>query len=83
MFECQSLDSTSNPYLSYMLLIYAGLDGIDSNLDLEQVQKHYIDRTLPSSLKEAMDLASKSDFIKQYVPESILKTYLNGSDEDF
>ena len=50
----QSLDSTSNPYLSYMLLIYAGLDGIDSNLDLEQVQKHYIDRTLPSSLKEAI-----------------------------
>lgn len=83
MFECQSFDSTSNPYLSYMLLIYAGLDGIDSNLDLEQIQKHYIDHVLPASLEEAIELAKKSDFIKQHVPESILKTYLNSSDENF
>lgn len=82
MFECQSLDSASNPYLAYMLLIYAGLDGVNSNLDLEQVQKRYIDRVLPSSLEEAMDLAGKSDFIKQHVPESILKTYLNDTDEN-
>lgn len=83
MFECQSFDSTSNPYLSYMLLIYAGLDGIDSNLDLEKIQEHYKNRVLPTNLEEAMDLAKKSYFIKQHVPESILKTYLNGSNEDF
>ena len=84
-FELRSADPCANPYLALYLLIEAGLEGIEENLDpgesmdfnlyqaqpgvTAQIQK------LPEQLGEAMQLALYSDFVKKYVPEKILAAY--------
>ena len=72
--ELRSPDAGSNPYLVYALLIYAGLEGIEGRLELpdEMDEKG---ASLPGSKKEAAKLALESDFVKEFVPEGIIKEY--------
>ena len=83
--ELRSPDPLANPYLAFALLIYAGLDGLqrklsppeESTLNLfkatpEQLSKF---RKLPENLVVARKLAENSDFIKTYIPQSILEIY--------
>ena len=80
-FELRSPDPCANPYLAYSLLIYAGLEGIRNrmqlssplNINLFTADKSITDslETLPTSLKEAKELAQKSSLIRQYLPELI------------
>ena len=83
--ELRSPDPTANPYLAFTLLIYAGLDGIkkgtclpdpvDLNLfkadpkTLENIKK------LPDNVKAARRIASESGFIKEHIPEQIVRIY--------
>lgn len=72
--ELRSPDAGSNPYLVYALLIYAGLEGIEKKLPLPG-EMDASEPALPASKKEAAMLARKSDFIREYVPEGILREY--------
>ncbi len=85
--ELRSADPTTNPYLAFALLIYAGLEGIeykkalpeetDINLfkaDEETLKKF---KKLPESLKEACATAGESEFVKEYIPSRVLDIYLN------
>ena len=83
--ELRSADPTANPYLAFALLIYAGIYGVEQALTppepadinlftapdevLAQFQK------LPQSLKEAAEIASSSDFIRQHLPEAVMEAY--------
>lgn len=70
----RSPDALSNPYLAYALLIYAGLYGIENKLALPgEAQEGTL---LPQSLKEAMGVATSSDFVKEHIPDQIIKRYL-------
>ncbi len=72
--ELRSPDAGSNPYLVYALLIHAGLSGIQRRLTLpDEMEKDAL--LLPESKKEAAKLAEASDFIKEFVPEEIIKEY--------
>ena len=75
--ELRSPDASGNPYLVYALLIHAGLDGIRNRLSLpeEMDEKGPL---LPGSLKEARRLASESGFVREIVPEGILRKYTKG-----
>ncbi len=83
--ELRSPDSTANPYLAFALIIYAGLYGINNKLEMPKAvddNPYNADgelpqsfQRLPSSLKEACDKAYKSEFIKEHIPEEILKIY--------
>ena len=83
--ELRSPDPTTNPYLAYALLIYAGLYGIENKLDLPpaaELNFFKADKTparqykeLPDTLEEAKALAQKSEFIKKNLPESIINIY--------
>ena len=83
--ELRSPDPTTNPYLAYALLIYAGLYGIENKLDLPpaaEINFFKADKTtarrykeLPDTLEEAKALAQKSEFIKKHLPESIINIY--------
>ena len=83
--ELRSPDNTANPYLAFALLIYAGLEGIENriplpepvNVNLFKADRDVTDRLLklPGTAAEAADIAAKSDFIRRYIPESILKLY--------
>lgn len=81
----RSPDPMTNPYLAFAILIYAGLEGISDNKDLtlpENVNLNSADssvleglKTLPATLQDAKQAASESDFVKKYIPESILNFY--------
>lgn len=73
--ELRSPDASSNPYLVYSLLIYAGLYGIEHQLELPNIDKNT--QALPSSKKEAAKLALESEFIRSIVPEEIIKEYVS------
>ena len=83
--ELRSPDPMANPYLAYALLIYAGLYGIENKLDLppaadvnffkadRSIQKQY--QELPETLEMAKKIASDSEFVAKYLPESIINIY--------
>ncbi len=72
--ELRSPDAESNPYLVYALLIHAGLSGIERKLPLPEETDDKAE-SLPGSRKEAVKLALHSDFVRQYVPEEIIREY--------
>ncbi len=84
--ELRSPDSAINPYLALSLIISAGLKGIGkdaklmppTDLDLYHTAKETTGQmeALPVSLREAIDRAEKSDFVKEVIPEEILEKYL-------
>ena len=83
--ELRSPDPAANPYIAYALVIYAGLDGFEQNLQppAESTAKMFIEEPsaleqyppLPSSLKEAQQLARRSDFIAAHLPELVINAY--------
>ncbi len=88
--ELRSPDSSSNIYLVYALLIYAGLEGIKNKMQLPpSVDLNLFDeevltknqeivsnlKTLPLSFEGAWQKCSSSDFVKQFVPKEILSFY--------
>ena len=83
--ELRSPDPSANPYLAFALLIYAGIYGVENNLELPDsadfnlfnapadVLAGY--KKLPSSLKESTKIAAKSEFVRKHLPESIISSY--------
>lgn len=83
--ELRSPDPTINPYIAYALLIYAGVDGLENNYELppaadinlftasKDVLNNY--EHLPRTLEEAKEKASKSAFIKKYIPTELIDAY--------
>ncbi len=77
----------ANPYLVTALLIYAGLDGIEHEmnvLDAVDVNLRTADtsvtknlKTLPLTLSEAIECAKNSEFIKGILPDTYIETYSN------
>ena len=75
--ELRSPDASSNPYLVYAILIYAGLEGIQNRKELPG-EKEGQGVLLPGSRREAVELARGSQFVKDRIPEGILKEYVKG-----
>ncbi len=83
--ELRSPDPAANPYLTFALLIYAGLYGLRNKLDLPRPANFNLYtadaqtlagfQKLPGSLGEARQAAAASGFIKARVPEEILRFY--------
>ena len=72
--ELRSPDASGNPYLVYALLIHAGLSGIERNLSLPEEMAED-SPLLPASRKEAGKLALMSSFVKEIIPEEIIREY--------
>ena len=83
--ELRSPDPLANPYIAYSLLIYAGIEGIENNLqapppmdinlfsaDEEQLSNT---DTLPGSLREANLIARNSEFVRSILPQRVIDTY--------
>ncbi len=85
--ELRSPDPMANPYIAYALIIYAALYGYENKLPLPEssdinlftappkVTSRY--KRLPSSLAEAAKLAKNSEFVRTYMPESVISAYCN------
>ncbi|MDR0320663.1 MAG: glutamine synthetase family protein [Treponema sp.] len=84
--ELRSPDPSLNPYLSFALIVSAGLDGIESKTVLppsvdadlytagSSITKALT--TLPDTLGKAIALAEKSSFVKKMLGEEWLSKYL-------
>lgn len=86
--EFRSPDPACNPYLTFAVMLHAGLDGIEKGYDLEQpMEMNLYDlsdaeraemgiKTLPETLGEAIDIAEKSDLMKKALGEHIFTRLL-------
>lgn len=84
--ELRSPDPMANPYLAYALLIYAGLDGIEKEMEepaptnanlfiAEDDVTSKLDR-LPQSLDSAREFARHSQLLREALPGELIN-YLN------
>ena len=83
--ELRSPDPTANPYLCFALMIYAGLAGIEQDLELPFAVDYNLFKPeagqveglqlLPQSLDEARAVAADSAFIRQCIPAEVLEIY--------
>ena len=84
-FELRSPDCTANPYLAFALLIWAGLSGIQEDIQLPEACNVNLYRadsrnlaglsTLPTSLSEAAKIAGNSAFIAKHIPASLTEFF--------
>ena len=83
--ELRSPDPTANPYLAFALLIYAGLEGIqtkvklpdpaDINLFKADAKTLAKFRKLPDNLTTAKEKARNSAFVQAHIPASVLEIF--------
>ena len=83
--EMRCLDPTANPYLSFALIIYAGLDGILNELPLngsstddvhsDGSERLFSYEQLPGTFREACQTTASSDLIKEHIPSDIISIY--------
>lgn len=80
--ELRSPDCTANPYIAFALLIWAGLDGIrsemplpeKSNVNLFTASQHDLStlQPLPLSLTTASRKAAASTFLQEHLPHTLI-----------
>lgn len=84
--ELRSLDPTTNPYLAYACIIYAGIEGIKNKEELEQMADSSdikeATKTLPTSFEEALSILKQSDFIEKYLPKEAIKTFIKEKEKE-
>ena len=91
--ELRSPDSSCNPYIAFALLIKAGIEGIENNLELcepKNINLFEIDenkvndlKKLPQDLNEAINLAKDSEFIKTVLPQKTIENYINDKNKEW
>jgi glutamine synthetase len=86
--EYRAIDSAANPYLSFALLLAAGMRGIDEELvlpaeaednvwDLSDTERRALGyRALPQSLAEAIGLMEKSELVAETLGEKVFDYFL-------
>ncbi len=84
--ELRSPDSSANPYFALASILYAGLYGIEKNLELmEKVDEDLFNaqnsvlenlKSLPKTLKEAITCARDSEFLSECITADVLNTYI-------
>ncbi len=86
--ELRSPDPSCNPYLSFAVILMAGLDGVDNkidpgepttlnlfHLDEEERKKHGIE-SLPGDLKEALDYLETDSIIQKALGEHVYTDFM-------
>ncbi|MFB9661949.1 type I glutamate--ammonia ligase [Glycomyces mayteni] len=93
--EIRSLDSATNPYLAYAVLLGAGLKGIEEGYELppgteddvsaltsaERVAAGY--QSLPSNLAEALDKMESSELVAEVLGEHVFDYFLKNKRQEW
>ena len=86
--EYRAIDSAANPYLSYALLLAAGMRGIEDEMelpaeaednvwDLTDTERRALGyRALPPSLADAIELMEKSELVAETLGEKVFDYFL-------
>lgn len=78
-------DCVCNPCFVFGLLIYAALEGIENGLEMPEkydAASNNYDK-LPTDIDEAAEIAENSEFLKRYVPESIIKLVIENAKNEW
>ena len=85
--EFRSPDPTANPYLTFALMIYAGLYGLQNKLNMPNAADFNLYKAsaeilakfkkIPENFSSACEIAMASEFIKAHIPAAILNIYCN------
>ena len=93
--EIRCPDTSANPYLAFAVLLNAGLDGVERNLeppaniDLDLYKltpaeiKSYKIRELPHNLEEALDFMEKSRLVKATLGDHLFTSFLELKREEY
>ena len=77
--EFRSADPYCNPYITFQMLLSAGMAGIQNGEELSDTMKaanaSSAFPTLPSSLEESIRLAQNSSFVHAVLPETLIQDY--------
>ena len=77
--EFRSADPYCNPYITFQMLLSAGMAGIQNNEELSDTMNaanaSSAFPTLPSSLEESIRLAQNSSFVHAVLPETLIQDY--------
>ena len=76
--EIRSVDPTANPYLALSVIIAAGLDGIERNLNVDEIKENLFElseyeivergiKALPTDLKEAIEAFKEDPLIQDSI----------------
>jgi glutamine synthetase len=93
--EIRSLDSATNPYLAYAVLLGAGLKGIEEGYELppgteddvsalnsaERIAAGY--QPLPGNLAEALDAMESSDLVAEVLGEHVFDYFLKNKRQEW
>ncbi len=89
--DLRSPDPTCNPYLSFALLLSAGMDGINRDLlpppsiasgeSFEDIQKNT--DVLPADLGEAVQYMKSDPFVKEVLGDLVFHKYVEAKEEEW
>jgi glutamine synthetase len=86
--EFRSPDPACNPYLAFSVMLAAGLEGIEKGYELpepiekdifdlsEEEKKEFKIASLPGSLVEAIEIAEKSEIVRNALGEHIFNNFI-------
>ena len=85
--ELRNPDPSCNPYLAIGLVLAAGFEGLQEKMELPApVNKNLFDPTeaaayglesLPTSLRDAVEIARASDFVRRELPDEMARRYFD------
>lgn len=93
--ELRSIDSATNPYLAYAVLLGAGLKGIEEGYELppgteddvwalsDRERKAAGYRRLPANLAEAIDAMAESDLVAEVLGEHVFDFFLKNKQTEW
>lgn len=77
--ELRSADPYCNPYITFQMLLSAGMAGIEKGEELTDTMNAANDTsafpTLPGSLQESIELAQNSEFVRSILPETLIRDF--------
>lgn len=93
--EYRAIDSAANPYLAFAVLLNAGLDGIERDLELPEEAFEDVGAmsrnerralgisSLPVSLDEALDAMQNSELVAQTLGEEAFSYFLRNKEQEW
>lgn len=78
-------DCACNPYFVFGLMIYASMEGFEQKLSIPpEYSKNRSDYDiLPKNLAESAEIAKNSEFLKKYLPESVLREFISEREREW
>lgn len=93
--EIRSVDTAANPYLGMAVILAAGLDGIEKDMDLiAPINENLFEKTaeertalgvynLPENLKEAVDCLKKDELIQEAMGKHIFEKFVEAKTKEW